>query len=299
MNYDQFTRRIHTSLARKAGPDHKVIVCSTPRNNQLPGTSIHIIPAASASSRHISPSIRLEPFYQMYQEGISIRKLTDMIYACCMSSAPSVDYDIFASWEHVKEQIYLRLRNTEKNTALLADMPHRPFLDLSITCFIRMDSNDLSDTALSCQITNPQLNMWKITEEELFAQAAANHHKLTGFSLTALPELLKTVFSVELPPDQSESPLYLLSYDNTIYGAACILDAEILQETARRLDSDFYLLPSSVHEFLVLPVTERYDPTDLAELVCSINQDVVKEEEVLSDHVYRYDRDTRHVEIIA
>ena len=89
--------------------------------------------------------------------------------------------------------------------------------------------------------------------------------------------------------------LYVLSNEKRCQGAAAILYPGILAEAARRLKGSFYILPSSIHEVILLPDDGRGNGDGLHEMIADINQSQLREEEVLSDYAYRYDAATGKV----
>jgi hypothetical protein len=96
---------------------------------------------------------------------------------------------------------------------------------------------------------------------------------------------LSDVLGVLLPDDEED--LYLLTNESALYGAAVILYPGILQEAADYMESDFFVLPSSVHEVILLPDNGE-EPESLLQIVSDINHTQVEEEEILIDAVYKY-----------
>jgi len=86
--------------------------------------------------------------------------------------------------------------------------------------------------------------------------------------------------------------MYVLTNQQRFLGACCILYDDVLKEIAERLDSDLYILPSSIHEVILMPVTVTESVPALSQMVCDINQSEVSAEEILSDHIYYYHRST-------
>ena len=87
--------------------------------------------------------------------------------------------------------------------------------------------------------------------------------------------------------------MYLISNTASIHGAAAVLYPSVLSALAKRLDGSFYLLPSSIHEFIAVPFKREYAPEELREIVREVNESQVEEEEYLSDQIYYYDRDKK------
>ena len=95
-------------------------------------------------------------------------------------------------------------------------------------------------------------------------------------------------FPADSMEEESETPLYVLTNKARLYGASCILYPNLLDSIADKLTCDFYLIPSSIHEFLILPVLPGTCIQDLNAMIHEVNSTQVEEEEILSDHAYFY-----------
>jgi hypothetical protein len=79
-----------------------------------------------------------------------------------------------------------------------------------------------------------------------------------------------------------------------------MLDEDALKEAAELYGGDFMILPSSIHEILLLPVRdEKEEIEELAATVREVNDTKVAPDEILSFHVYRYSCMTGTVSIVA
>ena len=90
--------------------------------------------------------------------------------------------------------------------------------------------------------------------------------------------------------------MLILTNQYKIYGATTMLYPGILKKISDKLDSDLVLIPSSIHEFLVLPRTIHDDIPTLNSFINEVNSTEVTDEEILSDHVYIYSRKKQAVE---
>ena len=95
-----------------------------------------------------------------------------------------------------------------------------------------------------------------------------------------------------------ESEMYVLSNSRNDYGASVVAYEGVLEEIGRNWNRDFVILPSSIHEVILCPIREEMNVHDLVEMVKEINETEVREEEVLSDHVYWYERARGKVNVI-
>ena len=143
---------------------------------------------------------------------------------------------------------------------------------------------------------------WGQEEEGLYQAAAANMRMDKSPYFKSMGEIFKDMGPDGTNPFEdggADVKMYVLSNQDRVFGAAEILDRDILQAVSERLADDFIVLPSSLHETVILPSDDAPEYTGLANLVREINTFQVAEEERLSDHVYRYGRDTGILEIVA
>ena len=99
--------------------------------------------------------------------------------------------------------------------------------------------------------------------------------------------------------DSRDTDMYVLTNQCRRFGAAEILDKKTLRMVADQVGDGFIVLPSSVHETIVLPSKEEPEYGRLADMVRAVNDTLVEAEERLSDHVYVYSRDEEMLKIVA
>ena len=85
-------------------------------------------------------------------------------------------------------------------------------------------------------------------------------------------------------------PLYVLTNAKMFLGAACVFYPEVLSSIGNAVQTDYYILPSSIHECIILPASSGYSREELEEIVRQVNEAQVPEQEILSNHVYFYDK---------
>ena len=84
--------------------------------------------------------------------------------------------------------------------------------------------------------------------------------------------------------------MYVLSNNQRNYGAVSILYEGLLKDIGERLQEDYYVLPSSVHEVIIVPESNSPGQEELEHMIVEINETQVEPEEVLSDRAYYYSR---------
>ena len=202
--------------------------------------------------------------------------------------------------------IIFQLINTAQNERMLKDAPHREFLDLSIIYRWVISINE--ESMQSIMIHNKLAQQLGMNEEQLFKCAMKNTRRLLPPEIKSMNDILREVFEENelagsapfiIFPDTSEDKMiWVISNDKRNMGAASILYDECLHKSAMNLQSNLYVLPSSIHECIV--VSDKIGSPDmLAEMVNDINMAEVELEDRLSNHVYHYDKDARKLAIAA
>ncbi len=82
--------------------------------------------------------------------------------------------------------------------------------------------------------------------------------------------------------------MYILSNEIALEGASYILYEDILKDIRTQLGEDFYIIPSSINEVIIVPCS-TIDAKYTKNMLRNVNRSVVAKQEVLSDNVYRFD----------
>lgn len=94
-----------------------------------------------------------------------------------------------------------------------------------------------------------------------------------------------------MPSFVNDSSMYLLTNQTKLYGATCLLYKDILKEFTDKLDANLFIIPSSVHEVILVPVSDALSNEYLTDLIREVNATELSLDEALSDHVYLYTRE--------
>lgn len=187
--------------------------------------------------------------------------------------------------EILKKAVY-QVIGKERNMDMLADVPHKELLDLAAVYRVVLDEN--SDETLSLLLTNSLCRVYGIDSEEL-ERAAGRNTEMRGFVTINFASVVAE--NTGIPQELSEAdlpPLYVLTNKTRVNGAAVMLYWNYFEKLAHKLQSDLYILPSSVHEVLAVPASIG-DPRELKDMVREINAGgIIADDEILSDNVYFY-----------
>ena len=256
----------------------------------------------SGAGRSVSPTLYINHMYEHYLETENLQEVLqsaarrmDMAF----KEMPEVG-DV--NLEGVKDNIVFQVINTLQNEDMLRDMPHREFQDLSIIYrwVVKVDENGIQSSAIRNNLAE-QLGM---NEEQLFKCAVENTRRIFPPTVKSMNDVIREMFISDGMPAEvadmmiGEMPedkmMWVISNDRGINGAGSMLYEDNLHKLAMKLETDLYILPSSVHECIAVS-TNVGDPYELAEMVSEINMGQVALEDRLSNQVYHYDKDARRL----
>ncbi len=327
MTFEQFIEKAACTLEQHYGEKYQIRIVEVKKNNglRLHGLSIFL----QDSPNKVSPTIYLDEYYSRYMSGISLSEtMQDIIRTYeAHTVKDDISMEFFLDYEKVRDRVVYKLINYEMNKELLQEIPYIPFLDLAVIFYYYME-NEVFGTA-SILIYHTHMKKWDISMERLTADAEYNTPRVLGYRLANMEDIVRELLRKELekkfskknrcrqgdgekeiPTDevmdklmecylegQDESPMYVLTNRNSQNGAACIRYPNVLKECADRLGSDLYILPSSIHEVILIKDYGIDDADVLRNMVKDVNRTQLAPEEVLSDQVYYYSRKRGRVEL--
>jgi hypothetical protein len=293
MNYTDFLQCIQESTKETAGEGGTVTVNHIIKNN---GCELDGLVIMEKDSR-VSPTIYLNNFYHDFQEGRGMEDIVCEITQIYVNNKDklNVNPEYFMNFDAVKHTIVYKIINYEKNEKLLEKVPHKKILDLAVVFYCLLEQQaEGNATAL---IYHSHLNTWSVTEDEVYNAAIEN----TPLLLQSCIKPMSSIIQEMIPDDlNTEDPLsenadashemFVLTNQSKLNGAACILYDDVLKNFASKIDNDLYILPSSIHEVILLPKLDAFDKAELINMVREVNAEGVSYDEILSDQVYTYSR---------
>lgn len=191
--------------------------------------------------------------------------------------------------------IIFQLVNTEWNKDLISKVPHRTFMDLSII-YVYVPDGILNYKNVHI-VSEAEAAENGLTEQELFVRAYENTRRILPPLITSLGKLLEDLGVVDSASTCPEVSNDVLVISNAVgfFGAASIIYEYELYEISCKFKSDLYILPSSLHECLIVPVKVFENPHELTNMVRAVNEEKVEPVDRLSNDVYRYGMDSRKI----
>lgn len=283
--YSEYVEEVREAVERETG--NRVTVQKVNKNNGLVLDGLTIL----AEGVNVSPTIYLNGFFEEYLSdgAVAVAKRILAIYEA-NKPKESVDISFFMDREKVSPRIKMKLINYEKNTELLEEVPYIRFLDLAIVFMVVLKSNCDNGFA-SILIYNHHLNFWNMDAEDLFKLAMGN--TANDFEVIPMSSIINAIMDEELAGvimDNAEIEMSILTNHSRLQGAAGMLHKEIIKQYMKETKADkVWIIPSSIHETLLIPCDLMPDMEYVKGMVKEVNATQVQPEEILSDNVYVYD----------
>ena len=294
MEYKEFVEYIKMNAGYIAGEGGNITINHVIKNNGCEMDGLVIM----EKGKDIAPTIYLDSFYELYTNGENIKNIIRQIEVIYEQNKNNVTFDvnILKHFDTIKDKIVYKVVNYRSNEKLLEQVPHKRILDLAVVFYCLLDNEyGRSATAL---IYNNNLKNWNVTIDDVYKAALKNTPDLLHSKISSMAALFEkcgvNVDGEEVDlKDYVPSDMYVLTNESKLNGAACILYENVLYDFVQKLGADLYILPSSVHEVILLPKLSMFEKDELVNMVKEVNTEGVAADEVLSDHVYEYNRTER------
>lgn len=288
---EQAMNAVRDIVEKKLGSGYTVSVREQTKNN---GVLRHGLVVADSANPTVCPVMYIDEYLDEIRAGrMQPSEVADAVLikyrAGSMFQPAGAESFRIDNKQQILSRVVYRLVNTEMNFAELAEVPHRDFLDLSVEYRMLFDF-----WRASAKVSWKMCDALGITESELDAAAEVNTAQY-GFDATPMPELFAELTGGS-PCETGPIPMTVYTNEERVFGASVMLYPDEFRAFAEKVREDLYILPSSVHEVLAIPVSPM-TKDDLRRMVGEINRDVVDAEEVLSQNIYRYSLETGKITI--
>ena len=294
--YTNFINDLSDGLIKELGDTYETRAIANTRNNGVTKRGILI----RHQEETIAPAIYLEDYYQKYCDGMCLSDIIRQVlytYKEGVKENEDPKLDQFElSPKAIQEKLIFRIVNYAKNAEALDDTPHIRFLNLVVTFQILVYQKE--DGIGTIHFTSKHYDTLadvidNLSLEKLYQLALTNTMRLFPPKLNSIEEVLES-FSLnktteQLPLEQAvhaNGNLYVLTNQDGINGAGCLMYPGLIEKLEEYFQSKYYILPSSIHEVLLLPVRHSVEPEELNDMIREINLTQVPEEEILSDCCY-------------
>ena len=252
-----------------------------------------------------APTLYVNEMYEAYKDGTDIGYLASEManmYSASRNAVSPPEVDI--SYDNIKDRLTVRLLEKNRNREFLANMPYVSVgHGLAVIADINMGEDKGGEWRIA--VNNNVLDSLDVDIETLFSDAMKSSVVLDPPTLV---DMTSALFAPEkgnlLERDEPIAPekvgaMYVLTNTSGSLGAAALFYPDVKDKAAELLGSDYYILPSSVHEVILVPDSAGINSKELCDMVKQANRTVVDEKDILSDNVYHYSRDERRLDKVS
>lgn len=245
----------------------------------------------------IGVNLNTNALYKEYEKGISFECIASKaaeIAENALNSRPDFDIDSFKDYSRMKETLTMEVVSAERNAELLQTVPHKNIEDMAVVYRFEITTN--VEGRSSILVTNNMLEQYGITADQLHEDALRNAPEIKPVVIEGMAQVLAKQMGVDnvemlglnVPPEQEQ--IFVASVEGYVHGAGVIAYQNFMEQASERVGGEsFFILPSSIHEILIVPDNGLMSLEHLENMVKEVNASVVDPSEKLTDNVYHYD----------
>ena len=306
MDFEKFVNEMKENIREYLPEKYDQADISVHENQKLNGSYMGLF--VHMPDQVVTPTVNLNQMYESYQAGeATMDELLGKAAKMVQIDPIEIDLDHLKDYDQAKDHLFIRVSAVEANKELLENVPHKTYEDLAVTYHIATNIGE--DGIASTTINQQILESYGVSQEQLHADALANSEKLFPAKVESLGAVMRRMMStdmlatgmsqedVDMMMDgmglDDSNPMTVVSNDRSMNGAAVLFYPGQMDHVAEKMEGDYFILPSSVHEMLVIPDTGEFAHEELKGMVTEINATQVEPQDRLTDEVYHYDSKDR------
>ena len=288
---EQFVADVKDRLAEQ-GADVKVSVNEVNKLNES-YEAITVTPEGS----NIGVNMSIQKFYDAMQDGTSYDDVVDKavdVISKGIEQRPDIDVASLTDYSQMKEKLAMEVVSAEANKEMLENVPHQNMEDMAVVYRFILSSDE--DGRASILVTNQILETMGVTPEQLHADAIENAPQIKPAEIKGMSEVMAEMMGVEqaemmglVPMNPEDEQMFVATVPDKVHGAGVLAYQDFMDKAAEKVGGDFFILPSSIHEILIVPDNGKMDLKELEAMVKEVNATQVAPADKLTDSVYHYD----------
>ena len=292
MNYEEFKDQLLEDIKdRLSDADVTVSTHEVQKLNES-YDAITVTPKES----NVGVNLPVNNFYEAMEDGMPYEVVLDKAVNSVQTAierSPQVDVESLTDYSQMKEKLAMEVVSADANKELLENIPHRTMEDMAVVYRFVLSSDE--EGRASVLVTNQILETMGVTPEQLHADAMEIAPQIKPAEIKGMSEVLAELMGMEqaemmgIPMDPKDEQMYVASVPDKVHGAGVLAYENFMDQAAERAGGDFFILPSSIHEILIVPDNGEMDLKTLENMVREVNATQVAPEDKLTDSVYHYD----------
>ena len=303
MNYEDFKEKFIEDVSDRLYEQGAEVNISVHEVNKLNESyeAITVTPEGS----NIGVNVGIDKFYGAYENGAPYEEVVDKavdVVAHGIAQRPEFDIDSLTDYSQMKEKLAMEVVSAEANKDLLETVPHKNMEDMAVVYRFVLSSDD--DGRASILVTNQIIESMGVTPEQLHADALENAPHIKPAEIRGMSEVMAELVGPEqaemmgiVPMDPKDEQMFVATVPDKVHGAGVLAYQDFMDQAAERVGGDFFILPSSIHEILIVPDNGQMDLKTLEDMVKDVNATQVAPADKLTDSVYHYDSKAKIFEL--
>jgi hypothetical protein len=309
LTYEEFKNTFSSKFPEVMGADFQgyelKMMPVVKRGKNLDGFTF--CPREKGEGISVMPTFYFNDIYEAYCVDEDI---TRSLYEISSTMKRSIQTGQFMSqdidFSKIKRNVIAELINTENGTDYLYDYPHRDFLNLTIVYrwVVKVDETGI----YSSMIDNSLMEVAGLTEEDLYKCAVKNTKRIVPPCVKTFDSVVRKMMRQSGKSDYEirkligstpqNQKIYVITNKHSFRASTALLFKEVLCSIAQKVESDYFVVPTSVNESLIVPVTTGIDPLRLQEMLIDSNEMFCgDDDQILSNNIYFYDSGRNQLKI--
>ena len=303
MNYEDFKEKFIEDVSDRLYEQGAEVNISVHEVNKLNESyeAITVTPEGS----NIGVNVGIDKFFGAYENGTPYEEVVDKavdVVAHGIAQRPEFYIDSLTDYSQMKEKLAMEVVSAEANKDLLETVPHKNMEDMAVVYRFVLSSDD--DGRASILVTNQIIESMGVTPEQLHADALENAPHIKPAEIRGMSEVMAELVGPEqaemmgiVPMDPKDEQMFVATVPDKVHGAGVLAYQDFMDQAAERVGGDFFILPSSIHEILIVPDNGQMDLKTLEDMVKDVNATQVAPADKLTDSVYHYDSKAKIFEL--
>ena len=269
MKFEKFTEQVKEGVEARLG----VTVQLNPIHKSS-GTYTGLM----ITGNKMTPVINMSTAYLNYIDGATVEQI---INACVAAFGTKADIPDFGkwSWNEVKDKLYIKLVNNSRKEFLENKVWANLCSDIAVVPYIELESNN--QAMITAIVTMDMVSMYNVSAADVLRTAKQNSELHKKADIINARDMI----------GWGSAKMMIVTNTNKTYGASVIMYDDVMKDLADNLGENLFVLPSSIHEVIVIPDDGTFNAEKLNKMVREINQMEVEEKDWLSDTVIYFNRD--------
>ena len=292
MTFEEFTETVKENIKDYLPDSYRDAQVTTGQFQKLNSSYLGL--QVRQEEQEAVPTVNLERYYEAYSRGepglVNLDKVLtgiaeDVQGSLGLQTAWLMDY------EQVKDSLFIRVNDVQENAEALKNLPHQETDGLAVSYHVAVGGPHGMEA--SVPVNYSLMKHYGISQEQLHEDALKSSVVINPPVFMSMREMMSRMTGIDaedLGPAVPGPDLMVLSNEQSLFGAGSLFYPDMLDSVRDRMGGmDYFVLPSSVHEVILVVDDGTMEREALESMVQEINETTVAEEDRLSDHVYHYD----------